>query len=154
LPDGERPDVFWISVDPELPVTGWNKEIGSYTSAALGMAHTHPKFREKYERGDVDYLPFVPNSDSDFGFVSMYLGGVSVQYRVEYNAELARRHINPLLPSRLSCIFAFGEKKDAVKAAQLAGRTKWEVNAFQLVDDSAEPSPSREHARDLADAPW
>jgi hypothetical protein len=83
----------------------------------------------------VDYLPFVPNSDYGVGALSMYQVSVAANYMVEYNAELARRLLDPTLPSRLSAVYAFGTKADAQRGARAAGRPKWEVYAFQLVRD-------------------
>jgi hypothetical protein len=129
------PTEFWISIDPELPLAQWNKQIGSYASAAWSMATVDAGYRERYVRGEVDYLMFVPSPTFDAGALSPYHHGIVARYIVEYNAELARRQLDPTLPSRLSAVYAFGSKKDAVREAKRAGRPKWEVFAFSLVDD-------------------
>lgn len=134
-PDLTLPDAFWISVDPELPFAVWNKDIGVYTSAAWTTASVDPSFRARYLEGQIDYLMFEQNPNFDGVAISAFLIGVVANYMVEYNAEQARRRVNPKLPSRLSAVYAFGTKADAVRAANAAGRPKWEVYAFALDDD-------------------
>lgn len=112
----------------------WNKKLGFYASAAWTMACADAEFRERYVDGRLDYLMFGLNEAFDVGPLSVYTHGLIANYLVEYNAELARRRVNPKLPSRLSAIYAFGRKKDAVRAARRAGRPEWEVHAFALAD--------------------
>jgi hypothetical protein len=99
------------------------------------MALTDEAYFKRYVSGEIDYLMFVPNPEFNAGALSAYSGGVVASYSVEYNAELARRAVNPRLPSRLSAVYAFGSKREAVRAANAAGRPKWEVYAFSLADD-------------------
>jgi hypothetical protein len=128
------PNAFWISVDPALPLAMWHKSIGSYTSAAWSVASANAAYRERYIDGEIDYLMFERNQAYDAAALSTYSHGVAVNYMVEYNAEHARRQINPTLPSRLSAVYAFGTKADAVRAARAADRPRWEVYAFSLVE--------------------
>jgi hypothetical protein len=133
-PDLALTDAYWISVDPELPFAVWNKDVGVYASAAWTTATFDSSFRKRYIEGQIDYLMFEQNPNFDGGAMSAYLKGVTTEYMVEYNAEQARRQVDPKVPSRLSAVYAFGTKADAVRAANAAGRPKWEVYAFALND--------------------
>jgi hypothetical protein len=129
------PDVYWISIDPSLPIAQHNAlRQGHLTSAAWGQT-ADPAFRERYIAGDVDYLRFKPSETFNLMALSPFQMTVTRDYLNEYNAELARRSINPLLPSRLSAIFAFERKKDAQKAARAASRPLESVHAFELQRD-------------------
>jgi len=127
-------DIFWISVDPSLPVATWNRELGFYASAGWTMASADTEFRRLYESGEADYRLLVPNEKSS-GALSPFQLTVTAPYQVEYNLELARLSVDPRLPSRLSSTFAFGTKQDAVKAARDARRPAHEVYAFKLERD-------------------
>lgn len=103
----DLPKTFWISIDPKSPVAHLN-----------GTG---------YLNGTLEYLRFIENPNFDVTTMSQHFLTVTNDYLVEYNAEVARRRISPLLPSRLSAVFAFGRKKDAVAAARdaLGHRVRW-----------------------------
>ncbi|HEY9802305.1 MAG TPA: hypothetical protein V6D25_18235 [Leptolyngbyaceae cyanobacterium] len=85
--------------------------------------------------GEVDYLPFVPNSQRSTGFVSFYCSSITASYRLEYDAEITRVKYFPKLPSRLSAIYAFATEEDCRKAHNIY---KWDLNTvrrFKLLED-------------------
>ncbi len=129
------PSAFWVSIDPANPIAEWNAlQVGYLASAAFTACSVDKQVLTKYLDGSLQYLRFVENPEHDVPVMAQHHMSVTNEYLVEHNAEVARRKIDPLLPSRLSAVFAFGTKKDAVIAARSAGRPAWSVHAFELVD--------------------
>jgi hypothetical protein len=88
--------------------------------------------RQAYVDGTLDFLQFVPNPRF-FGIMTPFATNVINNYRVEYDAEMARRSYNRLLPSRLSAVYAFTD----IESCELAA-SRWEwpldqVRRFRLV---------------------
>ena len=129
------PKAFWVSIDPENPMAQWNAvQMGTISSAAFSACGVDQAVIPKYMQGTLEYLRFVENPNADVPVISQHFLTVTNDYLVEYNAEVARRQLNPLLPSRLSAVYAFGRKKDAVAAARRAGRPIGNVHAFELIE--------------------
>lgn len=129
------PKVFWVSIDPDNPVAQLNAvQIGTISSAAFSACGVDQAVIPKYMQGTLEYLRFVENANADVPVISQHFLTVTNDYLVEYNAEVARRQLDPLLPSRLSAVYAFGRKKDAVAAARRARRPIWNVHAFELIE--------------------
>jgi hypothetical protein len=49
------------------------------------------EFAAAYEEGRADFLPFVPNDKASTGFLSPFTAGTINGYRVEWDAEVARK---------------------------------------------------------------
>jgi hypothetical protein len=108
---------------------------GTVTLYAPGQeAPRGEALRDAYERGTLDYLQFTANPGY-FGWPSPFAAEIATDYRVEWDAEVCRRHVDPLLPSRLSAIYAFG---DHATCEEVAAKHHWqlgEVARFRLVPD-------------------
>lgn len=62
---------------------------------------------------------------------------MTTDYRVEWDAEVARSGYFPLLPSRLSAIYAFGDMATCHAVAAKHGRKLGEVERFRPVPHEA-----------------
>jgi hypothetical protein len=121
-------------------------QIPTGTMVAYGPAENAPRgteaLREAYESGTLGYLMFDINPNY-FGFPTPFCASVSNDYRVEYDAEQTRLRSNPILPSRLSAIYAFGDYESCKQVS--AKYPRWElaeVERFRLL-----PHPSNRVAR-------
>jgi hypothetical protein len=88
--------------------------------------------KQAYIEGSMDYLQFLPNP-SYIGFLTPFVSGVINEYRIEYDAELARRRFAPQSPSRLSAIYAFADLASCKLASSNWGWPMSEVEKFRLV---------------------
>jgi hypothetical protein len=103
---------------------------GQYTSPGLA-AMSEPDFATTYTEGRADYLPFVPNASVSSGFMSPFVAGTINNYRVEYDAELARRAYFKDAPSRLTGIYAFESLTVCEDVSQRLGWPLQEVQRFK-----------------------
>lgn len=90
------------------------------------------KFAAAYEEGRADFLPFVPNDKASTGFLSPFTAGTINGYRVEWDAEVARKQWFSDAPSRLTAVFAFEQWQDCER---VSGRYGWpleEVRRFSI----------------------
>lgn len=88
--------------------------------------------RTAYVNGTLDYLMFAP-SPTYFGWPTPFASNVVTDYRIEYDAEVCRRWRFPLLPSRLSATYAFGDFDTCVAVSE---KHRWpldEVERFRLI---------------------
>lgn len=112
-PDQTPPEWVYVFVDPNNSMAVMNLEItGRYTSSVLAAISDDSDFAAAYIEGRADFLPFVPNVSVSTGFMSPFTVGTINDYRVEYDAELARRTYFKNAPSRLTGIFAFASMDD------------------------------------------
>src|SRR5262245_32700694 len=101
--DEETPDIFYVFVNLNSFITKNNYENSkTFNSAVFANLSIDGQLLEKYLRGTINYLPFIPNPNSDLHVVSPFQNSVTADYRTEYNVELARQYNSPLYPSRLS----------------------------------------------------
>jgi hypothetical protein len=108
---------------------------GVLFSMAASMATPGaPDILAKYLTGQLDYLPYVRNPNQDQLGMAPFSITASRDYSVEVLLETVRRKVDPLLPSRLSCVFAFGSRQPAIKAARRASRLLEAVYEFELAD--------------------
>jgi len=130
-------DIFFVFANTSN-VTCWHnlRFTKSITSSGFATAAIDPAFRDAYARGTVNYAPFVPNSGRTSGFVSLFTINAKSMYEVEYDAEYVRYHEFPLLPSRLSAVYAFGREEDCRKAHELYGWSLTDLRRFRLVRDN------------------
>lgn len=132
--DEEVPSLLWIVVGTN-PVTVHNLTVtGGFSSAGVMHAATSTKNAIRYLEGDLDQLPFVPNPDVIPG-TSMFAMSTMAPYRVEYNAEMSRRgdRASRRYPSRMSCIYAFGDVNSLRKACDLYGWDRAAARQFRIV---------------------
>lgn len=103
---------------------------GQYSSPVIaGMEDRN--FASAYADGSADYLPFVPNPNLSTGFMSPFTVGTINEYRVEYDAELARRAFFKEAPSRLTGIFAFESMEVCEAVSQRHGWPLSQVQRFK-----------------------
>lgn len=142
------PDPFYVFVNrAHWPARHNVTRTGKLVSAAFlaAVSETAPAgtdarlsrgiqsdIRERFITGTIDYLPFTPNP-THFGWLSPFAVSATAKYRVEYEAEIARRHHFPRAPSRLSAIFAFGDDQSCEQASRLHGWPLDEVRQFRLL---------------------
>ncbi|MDD5016080.1 MAG: hypothetical protein PHW73_13470, partial [Atribacterota bacterium] len=101
------PSRFYIFVNQLNPITYHNLTITkTFVSGAYSQCSFDKDFVEKYFKGTIDYMPFVPNQEQDLKSISLYHTTAINDYATEYNAELKRKSDFPLYPSRLSATYA------------------------------------------------
>lgn len=131
LPDQTLPEWVYLFVDPSNAMAVMNLQItGQYTSPVLA-ALADPDFARAYEEGRADFLPFVPNSSISTAFLSPFIVGTINNYRVEYDAELARRAFYKQSPSRLTGIYAFESWTECENVSQQWGWPLEQVQRFK-----------------------
>lgn len=92
-------------------------------------------FVDKYINGDIDYLPFALNPNSNINFISFFHRNITSEYSTEYSAEITRRRLFPTFPSRLSSCYAFGDYESCLEANR---RYDWDLSSvreFVLVEN-------------------
>jgi hypothetical protein len=120
LDPADYPDPFFIFVNQASPMTWHNLKLtGSFSSAPRTGSPD-------------DFLMFIPNPNFA-GFISPFLHGVTSDYRLEWDAEQARRTHAPEAPSRLGAVFAFGSYADCERVTQKRGWDLAQVEQFSLV---------------------
>jgi hypothetical protein len=126
------PEWLYVFVDPTNSMAVMNLTItGRYSSSVLA-ALDDKSFAQAYANGTADFLPFVPNPSVSTGFMSPFVVGTINSYRVEYDAELARRAFFPDAPSRLTGVYAF-ETFEACQA--VSEKYRWpleQIKRFQV----------------------
>lgn len=108
----DLPEYFYIFTGHMSPLARYNFQLTkAITSGAFSNIGVNGDFLQKYLNGQVDYLRFVPSETTDIHSPSSFSMATTSNYTIEYNAELYRRqHLDThLYPSRLSCVFAFGD---------------------------------------------
>jgi hypothetical protein len=134
MADQTPPEWVYVFVDPNNVMAVMNLQItGQYTSSVLA-ALADPDFASGYAEGRADFLPFVPNASVSTHFLSPFVVGTINNYRVEYDAELARRAYFKDAPSRLTGIFAF-ESIDVCRAvSEKYGWSLVQVQRFKPIN--------------------
>ena len=84
-----------------------NLEITGQYSSQVIAALEDADFRAAYLAEDADFLPFIRNPGMATGFMSPFTLGAINHYRVEHDAEQARKAHFKNAPSRLTGVFAF-----------------------------------------------
>lgn len=134
--DEQIPDEFYIFVNASNPITLHNlKFTKGFSSGAFSQLQMN-NFIEKYLSGTIDYLPFIPNPNTDVLMASMFYNNITSEYRTEYNCELYRQNTFPTYPSRLSACYAFG---DIETCKQVSAKYHWDyrtVKKFKLVPNN------------------
>lgn len=131
------PEEFFIFCAEDKPDTVHNLTFTkTFTSAAFTGCSMNRDFLNKYLDGSASYLPFLP-AKTDCNVLSPYCVTAINNYRVEYDAEICRKAYFPKYPSRLSAIFAFGDKETCHKVVDKYGE-EWRdiktVKKFRLIE--------------------
>ena len=140
------PDIFYVIMNGREP--WWVRHNFSLTSrmyaASIQNALISESTRAKYVNGDMDYIPLHINHNTDMRTPSSFSSRIIAQYAVDLNSELYRRsHENTkIYPSRLGCVFAFGDEASAMQALE-DWNMGFDVNIiekFRLVDIGVLPT--------------
>lgn len=110
-----------------------DKYLKGIISAYSPLGRHESKFTEKYETGNLEYLPFVVNHDCDVNFVSMFNNSITNDYTIEYNCEVHRRYNYPTYPSRLSGCYAFADYESCIHVSEKYGWNIKSVRKFKLI---------------------
>jgi hypothetical protein len=133
--DEDIPDEFYVFINLQNFLTKHNYENSkSFTSAAFGSLFMGESFIAKYLNGEIDYLPYTPNSNNDLNVVSPFRSSITAQYTTEYNVELSRKYNFPLFPSRLSAIYAFGDYNSCIEVNRKYGWDLSLVKRFKILE--------------------
>jgi hypothetical protein len=137
--DEQMPMYFYVFVDGLSPMQKHNFRLrkGIVSGAFLNLGIDND-FIAKYQSGDADYLPFIPNFKTDIHSPSSYSMQTTLNYSLEYNAELFRKQNNDtkIYPSRLSCVYAFGDMETCIAVSKEHG---WNINSVKKF--KLEPNP-------------
>lgn len=127
-------ETFYVFLSLSNPVIKSNFELRGKKIISAGFLNslTDSNYREKYEKGELDYLPFIPNPNHSNTQPSSFQLKMTDAYAVEYNAEIARKNHFPTIPSRMSCIYAFKNLEDCKKVALRYGWNLGTVRKFYL----------------------
>lgn len=129
--DEALPEVFYVFTNMNHWLTRHNLQFtGGITSGAIGEIAASPELRQKYLEGTINYTQYVPNESADVHAISVYSMNSTSGYRIEYNCELYRRSHDQskLSPSRMSCIYAFGDYDSCQKVAEAYG---WDIDSVK-----------------------
>lgn len=124
----QTPDSFYVFIDQSNPLAVMNLDITGQFSSPVVSALQEPSFSTAYAASEADFLPFVPNSAKSIDLISPFAMNIISDYRVEYDAELARRAYFKDAPSRLTGIFAFESLRICREVSE---RFKWDLNSVQ-----------------------
>ena len=104
------------------------------TISSFNPNYNKPKnFTNDYLTGDIDYLPLIPNPNTNLGLNSLFSRSITALYNTEYNAEMHRKYRHQTYPSRLSCVYAFGDYKSCIEANKKYGWDLSSVKEFKLI---------------------
>lgn len=122
------PDWLYIFVSRSNPTAVMNFDTTGQYSSPVFVAMQDPGFAASYRDGTADFLPFTPNPAMSTGFWSPFVLTTINGYRIEYDAELARRAYFKDAPSRLTGIFAF---ESLAECQRVSGRFGWDIGTVQ-----------------------
>jgi hypothetical protein len=126
----DESQLVYVFVDDGHPVTVNNLRVGSFFSPVLTSIED-PEFLERYRASEVDFLPFIPNPNAVSALSPFTLNTIN-NYRVEYDAEVTRRHWYKDAPSRLTAVYAFERWEDCVTASARYGWPLRQVRRFRV----------------------
>jgi len=124
----QPPAWVYVFVNQSNPMAVMNLDITGQFSSPVLAAMEEPGFAASYADGTADFLPFTPNPTISTGFWSPFVLSTINGYRIEYDAELARRAIFKKAPSRLTGIFAFESLADCQR---VSGKFGWPIGTVQ-----------------------
>lgn len=132
-PAVEWPEDFLIFVDQGNLVAQHNYRFTKTFSSRFADRLYTVEGRQSLDAGEIDPMPFAPNPRADPSLSPFALKAMN-DYRVEWDAELARRAFTPRAPSRMSAVFAFGDRESCEAVNQAYGWPLESVRRFRLVD--------------------
>jgi len=130
------PETFYIFTNMGDWLTKHNLDFTKgFTSGSIGEIAANPELMKKYIDGTLDYMPYVPNANVDVHGLSKYQANSTSEYRIEYNCELYRRYHDEtkLFPSRMSCLFAFGDFESCKQVSKIHGWDLESVREYNLL---------------------
>jgi hypothetical protein len=123
----EAPPELFIFVDRTSLATRNNYELtGGFTSRCAELIAT-PDGARQYDAGEIDLLPFRQNPDQ-YPFLSPFVLRLITEQWIEYEAERLRRTLCPWAPSRMSAVYAFGDREACVEVASKYG---WDLRSVR-----------------------
>ncbi len=127
--DEKVPEMFYIFIGQgktlSSQVNYHNYELGKkLISSGFSSLFAQSEFMNQFIEGDIVYAPFVPNNTTLHSPSSHQLNVVN-GYQTEYILEYTRDKYYKKYPSRLSCLYAFGDYESCEKANKLY---KWDLS--------------------------
>ncbi len=129
----DLPERFHIFVDQARPEAYLTYRHTRTFTSRFGQLLQSEDGRRALDTGQVDPLPFIPNPRM-YGFLSPFTVSAMNEYRVEYDAEQARRVHFPTHPSRLSAVFAFDSADACEEVSRRYGWPLDSVRSFRLAE--------------------
>jgi len=133
--DSKCPEIFYIFVNRNLPITNHNLNFTkTLFSAGYMNCNADTSFLEKYLNGTATYNPLM-YCESDLKAKSPFCINIINECRVELDAEYFRYEHYPFFPSRFSSVFAFGDYTTCEKVAE---KYRWDIDTvekFNLMGD-------------------
>lgn len=127
------PREFFIFVDQANPMAQHNYRFTKTFTSRFADRLYSVEGQRALDDGRVDPMPFAPNVNADPSLSPFAVRAMN-DYRIEWDAELARRAIVPRAPSRMSAVFAFGDLQSCIAVNQSYGWPLESVRRFELVD--------------------
>lgn len=127
------PTEFLVFIDQTNYITKHNLKVAKAFSSSASSQWFDNTFAQKYEKGEIDYLPYSINPNRNIQTVSPFENTITSEYSTEYNAEVFRKHYFPKFPSRLSCIYAFGDLATCGQVSKKYGWNLLSVKRFSLI---------------------
>jgi hypothetical protein len=126
----------YVFVNRASPIAVLNLQItGTFISPVYAAIEQDREFSELYRQGRADFLPFVPNTGLSTNFMSPFTARTLGDYRVEWDAEVTRKHWFPEAPSRLTAIFAFENWEDCERVNHQYRWPLEEVRRFRVAHE-------------------
>jgi hypothetical protein len=130
--DQAIPEEFYIFVNQLLPTTAHNfRFTRTFASAGVTTASLSTEGMRKYLSGELNFVPYYPRDLGELA-LSPFLVSATADYSVEYDADYWRARINPLYPSRLSALYAFGDYESCLDVNRKHGWPLDSVRQFRL----------------------
>ena len=134
--DEEIPEVFYIFIGQgkNLPcqINYHNYKLSSIiVSSGINSVLAQSDMIQNFINGDINYAPYVPSTTTLY-VPSSHMMSVVNGYTVEYALERWRNNNFKTLPSRFSCIYAFGDWDSCVLASKYYGWDLSNVKKFRI----------------------
>jgi hypothetical protein len=126
------PETLFVFIDESLPAAVHNLRFTGQMASRAAMGWGDPDFVNRYQRNEIDWLPFISNPNTT-PWLSFHSARLISSYAVEWGAEVSRRLHYPEKPSRLSALYAFGDLDSCARAARLHRWSIETVRAFRVV---------------------
>ncbi|MBB3012021.1 hypothetical protein [Cupriavidus alkaliphilus] len=125
--DEDTPDSFFIFVKKDNFVAMNNYNVGIFESSAISGLRYSQEAIELYVQGRANFLP-----GAGWPAVSPYAASGHWNSPLETALEIHRLNNFPFMPSRLSAVYAFGDRENSAKAAAKYGWDMSTLKEFKL----------------------